>query len=504
MKKQILRTRNKDFEAKTWSFAGDDYNIVDKIELDIDIFRKVGKIADELGVKVFAVGGFVRDYYLDVPDHDYDFTVIGDSLEFAKAVAFRFKSKAILFERFRTAMVPVGDLNLEFVGTRKEKYKEHSRKPEVTQGSFMDDLKRRDFTVNAMAMCINEGHYGEIIDQFNGLDDLKKGILITPLDPHTTYIDDPLRMMRAARFAAQLGFEIEQKSFDAISETRDRIEIISQERISDEFLKLMRAPKPSVGLKILYQTGLMKLIFPDLHKLGGVDEVVENGRTYAHKDVFYHTLQVVDNLAEKTDDVWLRFSALMHDIAKSITKKFIPGTGWSFHGHEELGARRMKKIFRDMKFPMDHLDYVEKLVRLHQRPMVLVDEGVSDSAVRRLAFQAGDALEDLFALCKSDITTKNAANQARYLKNYDVVAEKVMDVQEKDKLREFQSPVRGEEIMELSEIKPCQAVGYIKTQIEEAILDGLLPNEYEEAKEFFLVNKVKWLKEADELGYVRH
>lgn len=503
MKKQIQRNIDKDFEPKTWTFAGDDYTIVDKIDLDIDIFRRVGKIADELGVKVFAVGGFVRDYYLGIPDHDYDFTVIGDSLEFAKAVAFRFKSKAVLFERFRTAMVPIGDLNLEFVGTRKEKYKEHSRKPIVTQGSFMDDLKRRDFTVNAMAMCINEGHYGEIIDQFGGLRDLADGRLITPLDPRTTYIDDPLRMMRAARFAAQLGFEIEQKSFDAIAETKDRIKIISQERISDEFLKMMRAPKPSVGLKILYQTGLLEIIFPDLHRLGGVDEVEDNGKIYSHKDVFFHTLQVVDNLSEVTDNVWLRFAALMHDIAKSVTKKFIPGVGFSFHGHEELGARRMKKIFRDMKFPMEHLEYVEKLVRLHQRPMVLVDEGVTDSAVRRLAFQAGAALEDLFKLCKADITTKNAANQARYLKNYDVVAQKVLDVQEKDKLREFQSPVRGEEIMELCEIKPSRAVGYIKTQIEEAILDGLLPNEYEEAKIFFLNNKDKWLNEARELGYIR-
>ncbi len=476
--------------------------IIDKIKIEEDILKLIGVIADELNVEVYAVGGYVRDYYLDRDRSDIDCTVVGDALKFAKEVAKRTNSKAVIYERFRTAMVPIGKYQCEFVGTRKEEYLPDSRKPIVTEGTLLDDLKRRDFTCNAMAVCINKSRMGEVIDAFSGLEDLRSEILRTPLEPEVTYSDDPLRMMRAARFASQLGFTIDQSSFDAISKMADRISIISQERISEEFLKIMKSKKPSIGINILYYTGLLKYVFPEVNNLAGVEIVEGEDKKYGHKDVFKHTLQVLDNVAEKTDNLWLRFATLMHDVAKPKTKKFIQGIGWSFHGHEEIGARWIKRIFKRMKLPFEYAPYVEKLVRLHQRPMVLVDDGVTDSAVRRLAVSADEALEDLFILCRADITTKNEFKEKKYLHNYEVVFQKILEVQEKDKLRAFQSPVRGEEIMEVCQLEPSRAVGIIKNNIEEAILDGIIPNEYQDAKQYFLDNIESWLAEMPD-NYLR-
>ncbi len=467
--------------------------VIDKIEIEEDILKLIGVIADELQVEVYAVGGYVRDYYLNRDRTDIDCTVVGDAVKFAKEVAARTKSKAVIYERFRTAMVPIGKYQCEFVGTRKEEYLPESRKPIVTEGTLLDDLKRRDFTCNALAVCVNKSRMGEVIDAFSGLEDLKSGLLKTPLDPEVTYSDDPLRMMRAARFASQLNFEIEQASLEAISKMADRINIISQERITEEFLKILKSAQPSVGIDILFQTGLLRYIFPEVHHLAGVEIVESSEKAYGHKDVYKHTLKVLDNISEQTENVWLRFATLMHDIAKPKTKKFVKGTGWTFHGHEEIGARWIKKIFKRMKLPFEHVAYVEKLVRLHQRPMVLVDDGVTDSAIRRLAVTADEALEDLFTLCRADITTKNENREKKYLHNYEVVFQKILEVQEKDQLRAFQSPVRGEEIMEYCKLEPSRAVGVIKHNIEEAILEGIIPNEYEDAKKYFISNVESWL-----------
>lgn len=469
-----------------------------KIEINEKPLLDVGSIADQNQLKAYVVGGYVRDYLLGKERKDFDITIIGDPIDFATKVADHFSTKAVIYERFRTAMVPFNGYQFEFVGTRKEEYQKGSRKPIVKEGSFEDDIKRRDFTVNSMAASINKENIGEITDIFNGIKDLDNKILKTPLDPEITYSDDPLRMMRAARFAAQLNFEIEEDSFNAISKMSDRIKIISQERITDEFLKLLASEHPSKGLAVLFKTGLLKYIFPEMDELQGTEIKQEGDRKYGHKDVFWHTLKVLDNIVPNTDNVWLRFAALMHDIAKPRTKKYIPGTGWSFHGHEEVGARMQKKIFRRMKLPLDHQPYVETLVRLHQRPMQLVDEEVTDSAIRRLAVSAGPYLEDLFTLIRADITTKNPNREKKYFNNYEKVFQKVIDVQEKDKLREFQSPVRGEEIMEICKINPSKLVGKIKEEIEEAILEGIIPNEYDDAKKYFLENKDEWLLKYSE------
>lgn len=475
-----------------------------KIELDDTILHQIGALADKHNVRLYVVGGYVRDHFIGGDRMDIDFTVVGDALAFAGIVANHFRSKAVVYERFRTALVPVGEYKFEFVGTRKEEYTPESRNPIVTEGTLEDDLCRRDFTVNALAVALNNDNYGEFIDLFGGISDLNNGIIQTPLDPHVTFSDDPLRMLRAARFASRLQFTIPENILDAIKEMASRITIISQERITDEFLKILSTSKPSIGLKILYETNLLEYAFPEVHRLAGVDLVQVGEQEYAHKDVFFHTLQVLDNLSLVSDNVWLRFATLMHDIAKPKTKKFINGVGWSFHGHEEIGARWQKSIFRRMKLPMEHLPYVENLVRLHQRPMVLVDDGVTDSAVRRLAVAAGDALHDLFTLCRADITTKNPKRAEKYLRNYDKVYQKIVDVRERDNLRAFQSPVRGEEIMSLCELSPSPAVGYIKNAIEEAILDGIIPNEYNAAKEFLLLNKDKWFHEIANNPYHKH
>lgn len=456
------------------------------IELPLPIIHAVGDIAHKHGQDLYLVGGFVRDLLMRRSGNDIDFTIVGSGVEFAKIVAAEFNSHPVIFERFGTAMVPVGDFKLEFVGTRREEYTEDSRKPVVTEGTLEDDLRRRDFTVNAMAVRVGGEGHGELVDLFDGFGDLERRLLRTPLDPHTTYSDDPLRMMRAARFSAQLEFDLDLASFKAIRDLRDRIRIISQERISDEFLKTLMADKPSIGLAMLFESGLMELIFPDVWRLEGVDLVMTGGVQYAHKNVFWHTLRVVDNAARTSDNVWLRFAALMHDIAKPRTKRFREGIGWSFHGHDEMGARWQDRIFRRMKLPMKEAAYVAKLVRLHHRPMVLVEEGVTDSAIRRLIVDAGDELDDLFTLCRADITSRDPKRVVRYLANYDRVIERIREVREKDELRAFQSPVRGEEIMEICGLGPSRMVGVLKEAIEEAILDGRIPNEYEAARAYLL------------------
>lgn len=472
----------------------------DHIIISEPILKQLGKIADTLGIELYIVGGFVRDYYLKKPRKDLDFTVVGDAVEFAEEIARRFKTKAIVFPKYRTAMVPLGKYQLEFVGTRKEEYKPDSRNPIVTEGTLYDDLKRRDFTINAIAVSLNANDFGKVIDIFDGSRDLRSKLLKTPYDPGTTFNDDPLRMLRAARFATQLGFTIQQTCYFSIKRLAERMTIISQERITEEFMKILSSPRPSLGLHILWDTGLLQYVFPEINNLSGIETIETEHRTFSHKDVMIHTFLVVDNIAQHSDNVWLRFAALLHDVAKPRTKRFNEQTGFSFHGHEEIGARMVERIFRRMKLPMDKVKYVETLVRLHQRPMVLVEEGVTDSAVRRLAFLAGDALEDLFTLCKSDITTNNPKLSFQYLNNYEVVFRKVMDVQEKDRLREFQSPLRGDEIMEICEIKPSKAVGVLKEKIEEAILDNLIANDYDEAKAYFIKHKDEWLNEIKKSG----
>lgn len=474
-----------------------------RIEITDPILLRVAALANEIGSEIYVVGGFVRDSLLDRGRVDIDITVVGDALAFADRVATLFHSKAVIYERFRTAMVPVGDHTLEFVGTRQERYEGHSRNPIVTEGTLEDDLRRRDFTVNAMAAHLSADKLGEVIDLFDGVGDLEKRTLCTPLDPIITMNDDPLRMMRAARFASQLQFEIDPRVFEAIASMSDRITIISQERITDEFLKILMSPRPSIGLGILFETGLLKHVFPEVANLAGVDLMAEGGREFKHKDVFRHTLKVVDNVAEMSDNVWLRFATLMHDIAKPKTKRFVEGHGWTFHGHEDVGARWQEKIFRRLKLPMQHLDYVRTLVRLHQRPMMLVDEGVTDSAIRRLAVQAGDAIDDLFTLCRADVTTRNPKRAEKYLRNYDVVQAKVLDVRERDQLRSFQSPVRGEEIMEITGLGPSRVVGYMKWMLEEAILEGEIPNDHDAALKYLHDHLELWKVEGETAHFAR-
>ncbi len=475
-----------------------DTKINEKIDINVDIILQIAEIAWRENYEVYIVGGFVRDYFLNRPRTDYDFTVVGDALEFAQKVAKHFKVKPVVFERFGTAMVPLKDgLQLEFVGTRKEEYQPNSRKPIVTTGTLYDDIARRDFTINTLAASLNREELGKVINIFNGIEDLGQRLIRTPLDPEITFSDDPLRMMRAARFASQLNYNIHSDTLAAMKKMASRLKIISQERITNEFFKILESAQPSVGINILSETGLLSQFFPEFEQLKGVDIKTQQDKVFAHKDVFYHTLKVVDNIAPMTNNVWLRFAALLHDIGKPRTKRYIPQVGWTFHGHEEVGAKMVVKIFRNFKLPLEYQDYVQKLVRLHQRPMVLVDDGVTDSAIRRLAVNAGDALEDLFTLCKADITTKNPKLSEQYLKNYDAVLQKILEVQEKDKLREFQSPVRGEEIMQYCRLSPCKAVGIIKSNIEEAILDGIIPNEYEDANKYFEDNIEKWINEID-------
>jgi poly(A) polymerase len=425
----------------------------------------------------------VRDRLLGLEDQDLDIVVLGDGVRFARSAASKFGwGTVVTFDRFGTAMVPLEEGKIEFVGARKEHYHSDSRNPEVTAGTLDEDLRRRDFTINAMALVLNAEHRGELLDPLGGRRDLEARILRTPLDPERTFEDDPLRIMRAIRFASQLEFDIEHRTLQAVRTMKDRLAIVAQERISEEFFKVLKARRPSIGLRLLFETGILQMVFPEIAQMAGVDQ----RRDHHHKDVFLHTCTVVDNISQATSDVWLRFVALVHDIAKPRTKVFREGQGWTFHGHEELGARMMRKIFQRMRLPFEHLPYVEKLVRLHLRPMVLVDDIVTDSAVRRLVFEAGNDIDDLMKLCRADITSKNPNLVARYLRNYDVVMQKIREVEEKDRLRNWQPPVKGDEIMAVLGLEPGRQIGLLKKAIEEAVLDGRIPNEHDAALQYLL------------------
>lgn len=454
------------------------------------LIRVISEVSDKLAKEVYIVGGYVRDLILDRKRSDIDFLVIGSGPEFANLTAEELGIKNIsVFNNFGTAHFNYEGLDVEFVGARKESYDRKTRKPVVEDGTFQEDISRRDFTINTLAISLNKNNFGELIDIYNGYDDIQNKLIRTPLDPVKTFDDDPLRIMRAFRFASQLDFNVDESIMKAAREMRSRLAIVSQERITDEFLKILASPKPSIGLKLLYDSGVLEIIFPEIAIMAGVDQ----RKDFHHKDVFLHTLQVVDNICKQTDNVWLRFAALVHDIAKPPTKKFVEGIGWTFHGHEELGARMMKKIFIRMKLPLHQLEYIEKLIRLHLRPIALAKEEVTDSAIRRFIVEAGEDLEDLIILCRADITSKNPVKVETYLANYERVMQKVRDVKERDKLRAFQSPVRGEEIMKICNLKPSRKVGEIKTAIEEAILDGKIGNNYEEAYKYLLEIKDQFL-----------
>lgn len=454
--------------------------------LNHKIFSIISDSAKELGQETYVVGGFVRDFLLDRENKkDIDFVTVGSGIELAQNVHSKIPnaSKLSVFKRFGTAAFRWEAVDLEFVGARKESYSEDSRKPFVENGTLDDDQKRRDFTINALAISLNPNNYGELVDPFNGIQDLENKIIRTPLEPDVTYSDDPLRMMRAIRFAAQLNFEIEEKSFESIQRNAERIEIVSKERVVDEFQKIMMTPKPSIGLKLLDDAGLMKFILPELVALKGIEEV--EGQT--HKDNFYHTLEVVDNIAPNTDNVWLRWSALLHDIGKAPTKRYDKKNGWTFHSHEFVGSKMAFKLFKRLKLPLNQpLKYVQKIVKLSSRPISLIDENVTDSALRRLLFEAGEDFDDLITLCKADITTKNEKKQARFKKNFVLVDEKIKEVEERDKVRNFQPPVSGEEIMEVFGLEPCKEIGIIKNAIKEAILEGEVENNHESASKYML------------------
>ncbi len=449
-------------------------------EIDKPLFRQVGKVADSLDRPCYIVGGYVRDIFLHRHSKDIDFVTVGSGIEIAEAVAAQLGRGAhcSVFRNFGTAQVKHHGIELEFVGARRESYSHDSRKPIVEDGTLDDDLSRRDFTINAMAICINDSDFGALIDPFDGLGDLDIQTIRTPLDPDITFSDDPLRMMRAIRFATQLGFRIDDETFDALTRNAHRIEIISSERIADELMKIMASPMPSIGWELLSACGLLKLILPELEAMKGVDTV--NGR--GHKDNFLHTLAVVDNVARRSDNVWLRWAALFHDIAKPVTKRWDANLGWTFHNHNFIGAKMIPGIFRKLRLPLNEkMKYVKKLVELHMRPIALVEEDVTDSAVRRLLFDAGEDIEDLMILCNADITSRNPEKVKRFMANFDLVREKMAELEERDRIRKFQPPVSGEEIMEVFSLPPCREIGTIKEYIKNAILDGVIPNERQDA-----------------------
>lgn len=452
-----------------------------KSHLDqLEIFSRVGKIADELGLETYVVGGYVRDLILKRPSKDIDFVCVGSGIILAKAVADSFQEHVPLsvFKNFGTANIRLEDWDVEFVGARRESYRHDSRKPIVEDGTLQEDQERRDFTINAMAISVNSHNYGELIDPFDGMGDIKRKTIRTPTDPIITFSDDPLRMMRAIRFATQLKFDIEPDTFLGIVHDAHRIQIVSAERIIDELNKIILTEKPSYGFKLLFVSKLLQEIFPEMVELQGVDSVGDK----SHKDNFYHTLQVLDNLCQVSDDLWLRWAAILHDIAKPATKRFNEKVGWTFHGHEDKGSRMVPGIFRRMKLPMDdRMKYVQKLVRLHLRPISLVSEKVTDSAVRRLLFDAGNDIEDLMKLCRADITSKNNNKVQRFLANFDKVEEKMQEVEETDQVRNFQPPISGEEIMAMFDLRPSKIVGDLKEEIKEAILEGQIQNNKAEA-----------------------
>jgi putative nucleotidyltransferase with HDIG domain len=448
-----------------------------------EILKIIGSIADQNKISVWAVGGFVRDRILNKLVKDIDFAVVGDGPDFARSVAKELGTRNIvIYPKFGTALVDYHEYRLEFVTARSESYVEDSRNPIVTQSDLSADLLRRDFTINCMAFGLNEHNFGEIYDPLGGQKDIDARIIRTPLEPTVTFKDDPLRIMRAIRFAAQLGFSIEKSTFDALKEMRQRLQIISQERITDELKKIIMSPRPSIGFYLLDDAGVLEIIFPEFVEMKGV----EQREGYHHKDAFHHTLMVVDNVAEVSDKFDLRFSALVHDIAKPQTKRFVEGTGWTFHGHDEIGARMLPKICQRLKLPNSTLEYAQKLTRLHLRPIHLSEESVTDSAMRRLLFQAGEHLEDLLTLCRADITSGNPQRVKQHLANFDFVVQRLNEVEAKDQMRAFQSPVRGDEIMAVCNIPPGRLVGKLKTMIEEAILDAKIPNEHDAAYRYLL------------------
>ena len=457
------------------------------------ILKRIGSVADRNNLEAYLVGGVIRDKIIGYPNNDIDVTVIGDGIEFAREIAKSFRLKKVVeYPRFGTTVIPYHEIQIEVASARSEEYKSNSRKPEVNNGSLWEDLSRRDFTVNALAMSLNAERMFELTDLFEGLKDLDAGLLRTPLDPVKTFSDDPLRMLRALRFASQLGFHIENRTFRAISRVRERIEIVSQERITDELVKmLMVRGSPSVGFYLLMDSGLMEIILPEISVMEGIDQ--RDG--YHHKDVFRHTLQVLDNISRVTTRLDLRFSALVHDIAKPVTKEYIKGKGWTFYGHEELGAKMIRRLCRRLKLPVKLMEFAMKLTRLHLRPISLAQEGVTDSALRRLIVDAGEDIDDLITLCRADITSANPARVNEYMGNFDRVVRNIKDVLERDKMRAFQSPVRGDEIMKYCGLKSGKRVGYIKKCIEEAILQGEIPNTYEASKEFLITNKERLLKD---------
>ena len=458
------------------------------------IFETISSVGNEIGQDAFVIGGYVRDQLLNRETKDIDIVAIGSGIDFAKKTAKKLKSSPVkVFKSFGTAMIIVDDIEVQFVGARKESYRSNSRNPKIETGTFEEDQKRRDFTINALAISLNSKDYGQLIDPFNGLNDLKNKILKTPLDPNLTFSDDPLRMMRAIRFSSQLDFKIEKETLNAISKNADRIKIVAQERITEELNKIILSKRPSSGFKLLEETGLLKIIFPEFQLLKGIENI--NGKS--HKDNFYHTLKVLDNILPFSNgNLWLRWAALLHDIAKPNTKRFNSTQGWTFHGHEDKGARMVPSIFRKLKLPLDNkMKYVQKLVLLHLRPISLTNESITDSALRRLLFEAGDELEDLMTLCKSDITSKNKEKKIKYLNRFENVKEKLRDLEDRDKIKNWQPPIDGKEIMGIFNIKPCKEVGILKESIKNAILDGIIKNSYEDAKEYMLTK-------AKEIGLI--